>query len=834
MVERYYRDPDPIEPLVPEYDKNDADPRVLNYTKQLREKMNGIDVRESLARTAEITSIVADTAKVSADEAIAITQSLLDGTFDDAELATAIEEKLNQLEKDYAPNLTTLQKNVGDLSQFRNFDNDIISKMENEFTERGVNVKWFGASGSDQFTTGSIVSGSNELTVADAIDFEVGQGILIEGAGTGGVEEVAELQITSAPTTAGDVLVTLDGISTAIAVDPAIEDTAIAVADKIRNTAFTGWTTGGTAGTDTVTFTCDTTGEKQNATYNDNGTGVSGAMTTTTEGQDGGNLVTSITAINGTVFTLSDSANADVTSVNVDHDDTQSIINAINYVNNGMTILFPYGYKFYTTSKISIPSQINVIMNSPIIYRGTGGETALTIGESGISNEGVTLKLNVSRETISDWENDLDIGIKIINAYTSYINIVSVTRFTIGVMLMGSGSGFVYNRITLGNIGLNHIGLDLTNETYNSRIGWINDNKYSIGRFWVASSTHTDKSRYGVRVTSIDGTYTSNNNNLFIKPSFELKQPTTGEAIPVLIVHGQNNEFESVRSEGNGKIVMRTLNEADANVVEIGYGIGEIDNQSIYKNNLVILRSTLIQERVRGTIFNSGNLAQSICLYDNDDRFNLAGLQVHAESAENPRAFITNLMYDDKSITLDNQSIGLFISTKSSKKFVVKRDVNTDGGRVGVIPFDSSGNRLNDLGAGHPYVSGRPGRELTWNINHGGCYLTGVDSHIETYFSVGDDVDYIELLITGDCTIRSFRVDSVDSYDAATWLIYDQPIQGVNVSIQKPALNSVGFDGQITLNLAPSEQGNAGSKYVVEGWQKVNGIWLEKRSYTGN
>jgi len=49
-----------------------------------------------------------------------------------------------------------------------------------------VNVKEFGASGSNQETTGSIAAGQTLLTVAGAIDFEVGQGIAIAKAGVGG------------------------------------------------------------------------------------------------------------------------------------------------------------------------------------------------------------------------------------------------------------------------------------------------------------------------------------------------------------------------------------------------------------------------------------------------------------------------------------------------------------------------------------------------------------------------------------------------------------------------------------------------------------------------
>lgn len=107
-----YRDPSPINPKYPEYNKNDVDPRVANYTKQIREKIFGIDVREALARGVDIASIVAEEAKITSEEAKAITQSLLDGTFDDAELATEIERKLNELEEEYAPTLTEIGRKI--------------------------------------------------------------------------------------------------------------------------------------------------------------------------------------------------------------------------------------------------------------------------------------------------------------------------------------------------------------------------------------------------------------------------------------------------------------------------------------------------------------------------------------------------------------------------------------------------------------------------------------------------------------------------------------------------------------------------------------------------
>jgi hypothetical protein len=49
-----------------------------------------------------------------------------------------------------------------------------------------VNASIFGASGSNQTTTGSIATGSSILTLSSPIDFANGQGIRIDGAGTDG------------------------------------------------------------------------------------------------------------------------------------------------------------------------------------------------------------------------------------------------------------------------------------------------------------------------------------------------------------------------------------------------------------------------------------------------------------------------------------------------------------------------------------------------------------------------------------------------------------------------------------------------------------------------
>ena len=103
----------------------------------------------------------------------------------------------------------------------------------------------------------------------------------------------------------------MDGISFNVTVTNL--DTAIQVADKIRAATFTGWTTGGTVGTNTVTFTCDTTGPKTDATYSAGTTGTTGTMTTTMQG-------TKILTFSANISTVeiynTDAANAGVFTVN--------------------------------------------------------------------------------------------------------------------------------------------------------------------------------------------------------------------------------------------------------------------------------------------------------------------------------------------------------------------------------------------------------------------------------------------------------------------------------------------------------------------------------------
>ncbi|MFC4389151.1 SGNH/GDSL hydrolase family protein [Gracilibacillus marinus] len=72
---------------------------------KVRNEIYGENVRESIAQSMEATAEVAEWSRE-------VAQGIIDGTFDEGLLSTEIENKLNQLEQDYAPTLTAIENEV--------------------------------------------------------------------------------------------------------------------------------------------------------------------------------------------------------------------------------------------------------------------------------------------------------------------------------------------------------------------------------------------------------------------------------------------------------------------------------------------------------------------------------------------------------------------------------------------------------------------------------------------------------------------------------------------------------------------------------------------------
>ncbi len=253
-----------------------------------------------------------------------------------------------------------------------------------QFDSASINVKNYNASGSALTTIGNMTSGSNQLLLANHLDFANGQGISVAGNA-----EAASLQITAAATVSSNVTVTLNGVAFLVAV--LSTDTIAQVATKIRAAVYAGWTAGGAALSDTITFISLTTGVKTDATYSAGTTTAAGTMTTTTQGS--ADLITSIVSGAGTTtLVLAASATATVTGVTVQHDDTVAIQAAVTYaISIGKTeIKMSYGTYRYGV----------LTSTSGITFVGDGvtltGTTALTLTSlAALSAETATKLYNV-------------------------------------------------------------------------------------------------------------------------------------------------------------------------------------------------------------------------------------------------------------------------------------------------------------------------------------------------------------------------------------------------------------------------------------------------------
>ena len=437
-------------------------------------------------------------------------------------------------------------------------------------------------------------------------------------------------------------------------------------------------------------------------------------------------------------------------------DDTQALKDLISELTDSDTLFFPKGYRFNVSDTINFPRKINIIMESPIVYTGLENIPVMVVGEKGIENKNVYLQLMAENQEISDWSNENSKAIQVINLYESHLIIKNTLNTTIGVELIGSGSGFVYNTVVMYSMYSHKIGLKLTNEKHDGDIGWMNENLFLNGRFGQYSGQKLNQSRYGVWITSEDQTYTNNNNNLFIKPSFELNVhalETTGEAIPIVVEHGSQNEFYSIRNEGNSKTTSRFMNTSTGNYVSIGYGNGKIDDVSTNTMNYLKTRRQNFSNWTQ--VFNSGSLTKHAVI--DGDSVSFDNVNTLASTNGTPLDSVNSITPNDTSISMaTTRGVSVRLHTSDIDMIAVKRD-SLGNGRVAIAAYDDEGNRL--TGSSPRYIKSPAAVQLSPHDSFGGVYRTGSDNNEIVSFSTDDEVSYVDVMfLSGD--LRGFTIET--------------------------------------------------------------------------
>jgi len=123
-----------------------------------------------------------------------------------------------------------------------------------------------------------------------------------------------------------------------------------------------------------------------------------------------------------------------------------------------------------------------LIMRGSLLYAGPSGQTALTIGDGGAVRNATKLYMGIRiiRASISDWENEADIGLVLRNFDSCQVEIRQVEGFTIGIRTLGEERGFEDTTLTLGRIVNNRIGLDVRTASAGA---WNTSVRYYGGHF---------------------------------------------------------------------------------------------------------------------------------------------------------------------------------------------------------------------------------------------------------------------------------------------------------------------------------------------------------------
>ena len=513
-------------------------------------------------------------------------------------------------------------------------------------------------------------------------------------------------------------------------------------------------------------------------------------------------------------------------------DDYTSIQNALNYSSEGKILIFPKVSAGYSVSNSLTASHTikGILMTSPIICTFSSDIVGLTIGSSGNVISNSVFKLNIQKSTVSNWDNESSIGLLIINANTCEIDISEARGFTIGTRLLGDSGGFSYNNVILGSIINNKIGIDLASKSTTS-VGWINENIFTGGRFARFSGINVGKGNVGIRIKSIDGGYTNNNNNRFIKPSIELgnsiSSPQT--SIPIVIDHGNLNVFEGVRNEGNGEYIAIINNESSENTIKAGFGTAIVQDNSIYPVTSSLNSRNVTINDAKFLIFDSGFLPNKASYFNATSTVNLIGANLNVSTNALIYDNATATIYSDYISFGGTRAVGIFVDTSIEKKLVLRRNtVLGYGGRVNIRCYDVNGLLMD--GSSSQLIKSSSAYVLTYNSgSYGGTYRSGIDSNSDLYISVDESVKKIQVMLTGgtqELRLKSFSIYSLGGASSSAFggVTFDgKKINTIhNIADAIPAIGAWN-KGKIIINSNPTSGAPYGWACTVSG---TPGTWL--------
>lgn len=486
------------------------------------------------------------------------------------------------------------------------------------------------------------------------------------------------------------------------------------------------------------------------------------------------------------------------------------------------------GYAFASAISVDYRSEVDKDVGAYITYTGSSNLAFMTIGSAANVAQFGTFNLpEIRRSSQSDWTNEANIGLKIFNCSDCWIWIPRVNGFTINCQIIPTGANaFAQNHVFLGMLYNGKVQLDLSNATS----GACNENNFYGGRFTMASNPNSSLAAYGIRITSSDGAYVSNNNNNFFKPTFELGASlASSERIPILMTHGVQNHFYACRDEDNDAPFAREANASSENTYEVGYsdstGYPSIESSSTSPLYKLISARTRAYDSPNRVVFSSGPMHKLACYYD-------GGTNIHVPNVSIARASDATIYTNHANVTLNAAYVeftasgsgpAIFIDTSQVKQFLVTKDCEASfGGRVVVNCYDAGGSIITTASS----VLGTLAAPFSSTADYGGAFITGSDSADNAFFTVATAVKSIRIALvesTANLRIRSFCIYGVNTHQhAASWTGYEQVVPGASIGTAAPTAGTWAR-GKTVYNANPSSGNPQGWICTVAG---TPGTWV--------
>lgn len=452
-----------------------------------------------------------------------------------------------------------------------------------------------------------------------------------------------------------------------------------------------------------------------------------------------------------------------------------------------------------------------------IHYGGTNTKPALVIGEDGEVIFSADLNIAITNDNQSDWTDASCVGVRLINLNScSNVNIQEATNFTIGVQCYGLNAGFSYNNLFLGSLLNNQYGVDL----FPGGTGWTNENTLTGGRYSVLTGVNNTTARYGARVGRSGASEA--NNNVFIKPSFEMNQSETGAGLTfgITLFDAVQNTVIACRSEGT-EIVAVFDSGSTENLVEIGYS--DANSHGVTDGGPagnIVRYSRLAAEYYSKSVFEIDDIRDRATI-NSSTLGTIPGLisvDTTTGAISNQTPAIT-LGTEDVTITSATRALGIIIDTSEVKQFILSPGyTGTDGGRLFVQCYTAADVLL--TGTSPAYAIGPSSAALSTS---GQGYRSGSDSTANRPVRFHADVKRAFIgLVRGSSNIdlNSFRIFSVDDTDyvGKAAVLQKTPSAGqapnFRYSDQAPTAGTWRV-GDRVYNTAPSVDGN---NMVLDHW----------------